>query len=256
VEVSFEVLFLLILASAFAGLVDSIAGGGGLIQLPSLLVALPGTQPAVILGTNKLPASLGTATATITYLRRLRPNLRIATFMAIPAFIGSALGARVATLIPREAFQPIILIALILVFTYTFFRKELGLTETKLEKKGNQGFKAVILGSAIGFYDGIFGPGTGSFLMLVLVAVLGYAFLEATVTTKIVNLSTNIGALLVFGVSGKILWTLGLCMAIGNIAGGLLGARLAIRGGSGLIRKVFLVATSLLIIRLAADTFL
>lgn len=134
-EVSFEVLFLLILASAFAGLVDSIAGGGGLIQLPSLLVALPGTQPAVILGTNKLPASLGTATATITYLRRLRPNLRIATFMAIPAFIGSALGARVATLIPREAFQPIILIALILVFTYTFFRKELGLTETKLDKK-------------------------------------------------------------------------------------------------------------------------
>jgi uncharacterized membrane protein YfcA len=172
-------------------------------------VALPGTQPAVILGTNKLPASLGTATATITYLRRLRPNLRIATFMAIPAFIGSALGARVATLIPREAFQPIILIALILVFTYTFFRKELGLTETKLEKKGNQGVKAVIFGSTIGFYDGIFGPGTGSFLMLVLVAVLGYAFLEATVTTKIVNLSTNIGALLVYGnreYSWRIAW--------------------------------------------------
>lgn len=255
-EVSFEVLFLLILASAFAGLVDSIAGGGGLIQLPSLLVALPNTQPSIILGTNKLPAALGTATATFTYLRRLRPDLRMAVLMAIPAFIGSALGARIATQIPREAFQPIILIALIFVFTYTFFRKELGIVESKENKRGNRALKAIFFGVVIGFYDGIFGPGTGSFLMLVLVVVLGYAFLEATVTTKIVNLSTNLGALLVFGFSGKILWTLGLCMAVGNVMGGLLGARLAIRGGSGLIRKVFLVATSLLIIRLAADTFL
>jgi uncharacterized membrane protein YfcA len=255
VEVSLEVLFLLVIASAFAGLVDSIAGGGGLIQLPSLLVALPNTQPSVILGTNKLPASLGTATATLTYLRRLRPDLRIAVSMALPAFIGAGVGARVATQIPREAFQPIILIALILVFTYTFFRKELGLSESKVEKSGNPIFKAVFFGVAIGFYDGIFGPGTGSFLMLVLVVVMGYAFLEATVTTKIVNLSTNLGALLVFGFSGKILWALGLCMAIGNIAGGLLGARLAIRGGSRLIRKVFLLATSILIIRVAVDTF-
>jgi uncharacterized membrane protein YfcA len=254
--VELELVIFLVCASAFAGLVDSIAGGGGLIQLPSLLVALPNTQPSVILGTNKLPSSLGTATATITYLRRLRPNLRIAILMAIPAFIGSALGARVATLIPMEAFRPIILIALIGVFTYTLIKKDLGLVENKSTDNRKNGITAIFFGLAIGFYDGIFGPGTGTFLMLILVGLLGYAFLEATVTTKIVNLSTNIGAILIFGLSGKIMWMLGLTMAVGNVIGGLIGAKLAIRGGSNLIRKVFLFATALLIARLVVDTFL
>ncbi|MFM8204873.1 MAG: TSUP family transporter [Actinomycetales bacterium] len=250
-----EVVLFLVVASGFAGLVDSIAGGGGLIQLPSLLVALPNTQPSVILGTNKLPSSLGTATATVTYLRRLRPNLRIATMMAVPAFIGSALGARVATLIPKEAFRPIILLALIGVFTYTLVKKDLGLVESKSTNERKNGATAIFFGLVIGFYDGIFGPGTGTFLMLILVGMLGYAFLEATVTTKIVNLSTNIGAILMFGISQQIMWTLGLTMAIGNVLGGLIGARLAIRGGSKLIRRVFLFATALLIARLAIDTF-
>lgn len=254
-EVSLEVLLFLVIASTFAGLVDSIAGGGGLIQLPSLLVSLPNTPMATILGTNKLPASLGTAGATITYLRRVRPDLRVAAFMAVPAFLGAAIGARTATLIPKEAFRPLILVALIAVFAYTWRRKDLGLVENKSSKSGNQLLKAILFGSLIGFYDGVFGPGTGSFLMLVLVVVLGYAFLEATVTTKIVNLSTNIGALLVFGIAGEILWKLGLCMAVGNVAGGLLGARLAIRGGSNLVRKFFLLATSILILRLTFDTF-
>lgn len=255
-DVSLGVLSLVILAAAFAGLVDSIAGGGGLIQLPSLLVALPNTQTSVILGTNKLSASLGTASATFTYLRKLRPDYKIAVLMAAPAFLGSALGARVATLIPKEAFRPIILIALLVVFTYTFRRKDLGLQDTKTEKSKFRKSKAVFFGTLIGFYDGIFGPGTGSFLMVVLVAVLGYAFLEATVTTKIVNLSTNVGALLVFGFSGEIIWKLGICMAFGNVVGGLVGARLALKGGSSLVRNVFLIATSLLILRLAFDTFL
>jgi len=253
--VELEVVLFLVVASGFAGLVDSIAGGGGLIQLPSLLVALPNTQPSVILGTNKLPSSLGTATATFTYLRRLRPNLRIATFMAVPAFIGSALGARVATLIPKDAFRPIILIALIGVFSYTLIKRDLGLVESKSTNERKNGLTAIFFGLVIGFYDGIFGPGTGTFLMLILVGLLGYAFLEATVTTKIVNLSTNIGAILIFGLSEQIMWTLGLTMAIGNVIGGLIGARLAIRGGSHLIRKVFLFATALLIARLAFDTF-
>ena len=250
-----EVVLFLVAASGFAGLVDSIAGGGGLIQLPSLLVALPNTQPSVILGTNKLPSSLGTATATFTYLRRLRPNLRIAILMAVPAFMGSALGARVATLIPKDAFRPIILMALVGVFSYTLIKKDLGLVESKSTNERKNGLTAIFFGLVIGFYDGIFGPGTGTFLMLILVGLLGYAFLEATVTTKIVNLSTNIGAILIFGISGQIMWTLGLTMAIGNVIGGLIGARLAIRGGSRLIRKVFLFATVLLIARLAFDTF-
>jgi uncharacterized membrane protein YfcA len=249
VEISIEVILFLVLASALAGLVDSFAGGGGLIQLPALLVALPKTPPAELLGTN-------TASATASYLRRLRPDFRIAFAMAVPAFIGAALGATVATLIPKDAFRPIILFALIAVFIYTWRRKELGLTDNKGEKTKRTYLIASFFGLTIGFYDGIFGPGTGSFLMLVLVAILGFAFLEASVTAKIANLATNLGAIVVFGANGKIIWTLGLAMAVGNIIGGLVGARLAIKGGSKLIRKVFLIVTSLLIIRLAIDTFL
>lgn len=255
-EITLGVILFLILASTLAGLVDSVAGGGGLIQLPALLVALPKTPPAELLGTNKLPSFLGTASATASYLRKLRPDFRIAFAMAIPAFIGSASGATVATLIPKDAFRPIILIALVAVFIYTLLKKELGLHDKKGDRSAKTYAIAIGFGFTIGFYDGIFGPGTGSFLMLTLVALLGFAFLEASVTAKIVNLATNLGAILIFGASGKIMWTLGLSMAIGNVIGGIIGARFAIRGGSKFIRKVFLLVTSLLILRLALDTFL
>lgn len=254
-EISVEVILFLFLASTLAGLVDAVAGGGGLIQLPALLVAMPKTPPAELLGTNKLPSFLGTASATTSYLRKMRPDFRIAFSMAVPAFIGSALGATVATLIPKDAFRPIILFALVAVFIYTLWKKELGLSDNKKAKTLKTYLIAIFFGLSIGFYDGIFGPGTGSFLMLVLVALLGFAFFEASVTAKIVNLATNLGAIVVFGANGKILWTLGLAMAIGNVIGGLLGARMAIRGGSRLIRNVFLIVTSLLILRLTIDTF-
>lgn len=254
-EISAEVILFLILAAAFAGLVDSIAGGGGLIQLPALLVALPQLPPAQLLGTNKLPSFLGTASATISYLRRLRPDYRLALAMAVPAFLGSAAGATVATLIPKDAFRPIILFALIGVFIHTLRNRQLGIVEAKRYPGRRRLAIGAITGASIGFYDGIFGPGTGSFLMLALVSILGFAFLEASVTAKIVNLATNLGAIMVFGFSGKILWILGFSMAIGNIVGGLIGARWALRGGSVLIRRVFLVVTALLIIRLGIDTF-
>jgi uncharacterized membrane protein YfcA len=185
----------------------------------------------------------------------MRPDFRIAFSMAVPAFIGSALGATVATLIPKDAFRPIILFALVAVFIYTLWKKELGLSDNKKAKTLKTYLIAMLFGLSIGFYDGIFGPGTGSFLMLVLVALLGFAFFEASVTAKIVNLATNLGAIVVFGANGKIIWTLGLAMAIGNVIGGLIGARMAIRGGSRLIRNVFLIVTSLLILRLTIDTF-
>lgn len=254
-EISVEVILFLFLASTLAGLVDAVAGGGGLIQLPALLVAMPKTPPAELLGTNKLPSFLGTASATASYLRKMRPDFRIAFSMAVPAFIGSALGATVATLIPKDAFRPIILFALVAVFIYTLWKKELGLSDNKKAKTLKTYLIAIFFGLSIGFYDGIFGPGTGSFLMLVLVALLGFAFFEASVTAKIVNLATNLGAIVVFGANGKIIWTLGLAMAIGNVIGGLIGARMAIQGGSRLIRNVFLIVTSLLILRLTIDTF-
>ena len=155
----------------------------------------------------------------------------------------------------KEAFRPIILILLICVALYTWRRKELGLHENFKYARKHQIGIGVIAGLTIGFYDGIFGPGTGSFLMLILVAILGFAFMQASVTAKIVNLATNLGAIVVFGFHGKIMWTLGLTMALGNITGSYLGSRWAIRGGSSLIRKVFLLVTCALIVRLAFDTF-
>lgn len=255
-EVSLEVIIFLVLASGFAGFVDSIAGGGGLIQLPSLLISMPNTAPSILLGTNKLPSFLGTLGATASYLRKVKPDFRLAFAMAVPAFIGSGLGASVATRIPKEAFRPIILVLLIIVALYTWRKKELGLSENFRFARHHQIGMGALVGLVIGFYDGIFGPGTGSFLMLILVALLGFAFLQASVTAKIVNLSTNLGAITVFGINSQIMWMLGLTMAIGNIAGGFLGARWAVKGGSELIRKVFLIVTSLLILRLGFDTFL
>ena len=254
-DISLPVLIFLVLASASAGFVDSIAGGGGLIQLPSLLIGLPKTDPSLLLGTNKLPSFLGTSSATLSYLRRIRPDFKLAFLMAIPAFCGSALGANTATKIPKDAFRPIILFLLLCVAIYTWRRKELGLIENFKYARRHQIGIGVIAGLVIGFYDGIFGPGTGSFLMLILVAILGFAFMQASVTAKIVNLATNLGAILVFGLHAKIMWTLGLTMAIGNITGSYLGSRWAIRGGSALIRKVFLFVTCALIVRLAFDTF-
>lgn len=254
-EISVEVVLFLILASGFAGFVDSIAGGGGLIQLPSLLISMPNTAPSILLGTNKLPSFLGTLGATASYLRKVKPDFKLAFAMAIPAFIGSGLGASVATRIPKEAFRPIILVLLIVVAIYTWRKKELGLAENFRFARHHQVGMGVSAGLVIGFYDGIFGPGTGSFLMLILVALLGFAFLQASVTAKIVNLATNLGAIMVFGFNSQIMWMLGLTMAIGNITGGFLGARWAVKGGSGLIRKVFLVVTTILILRLGYDTF-
>jgi uncharacterized membrane protein YfcA len=254
-EVSLEVIIFLVLASGFAGFVDSIAGGGGLIQLPSLLISMPNTAPSILLGTNKLPSFLGTLGATASYLMKVKPDFKLAFAMAVPAFIGSGLGASVATRIPKEAFRPIILVLLIIVALYTWRKKELGLSENFRFARHHQIGMGALVGLVIGFYDGIFGPGTGSFLMLILVALLGFAFLQASVTAKIVNLSTNLGAITVFGINSQIMWMLGLTMAIGNITGGFLGARWAVKGGSELIRKVFLIVTSLLILRLGFDTF-
>lgn len=255
-EISVEVILFLVLASTFAGFVDSIAGGGGLIQLPSLLISLPNTAPSVLLGTNKLPSFLGTLGATASYLRKIKPDFKLAFAMALPAFIGSGLGAGAATKIPRDAFRPIILLLLIFVAIYTWRKKDLGLVENFRFARHHQVGMGATAGLVIGFYDGIFGPGTGSFLMLILVALLGFAFLQASVTAKIVNLATNLGAILVFGFNSQIMWILGLTMAVGNITGGFLGARWALKGGSELIRKVFLFVTAVLILRLAYDTFL
>ncbi len=242
-------------ASFFAGFVDSIAGGGGLIQLPALLVGLPKSETVTVLGTNKFASVFGTTTAAALYRRQIKPEPRALIAMALPAFFGSMAGALLAAHIPTHAMRPLILVLLIAVALYTWRKPELGAIEFLRHNSKKHNFIASAAGLLIGFYDGIFGPGTGTFLMVILVAGLGYAFLTASAIAKVVNVATNIGAIIVFGFHGVILWKLGLLMACANVTGAIVGSRLAIRGGSTLVRKVFLLVTMALIIKVGIDTF-
>lgn len=254
-EISLATGLFLLSASFLAGFVDSIVGGGGIVQLPALLIGLPNSGTAEVLGTNKLSAVFGTTTAAALYRKQIKPDSKVLIGMAIPAFFGSALGALLASKIPTSSMRPLILVLLIAVAIYTWLKPDLGSSEN-LRHVPKQRIKiGAIAGTVIGFYDGIFGPGTGSFLMLILVAVLGYAFITASAIAKIVNVATNIGALIIFGINGAVIWQIGIVMGVANITGAIIGSRLAIRGGSTLVRKVFLLVTIFLIIRVGIATF-
>ncbi|MGY1822465.1 TSUP family transporter [Geodermatophilus sp. SYSU D00079] len=242
-------LVLLVLAAFAAGWIDAVVGGGGLIQLPALLL-VPGMETVQALATNKISSAMGTATSAATYYRRVRPGLATAAPMAAVAALGSAAGALSAAAVPDGVLEPVVLVALVVVAVYTLVRPRLG-DVTELRFSGHRHtVVAGVVGAAIGFYDGIAGPGTGAFLVFALVGLLGFAFLEASATAKIVNLATNVGALVVFALDGSVLWTLGLVMGVANLAGGYLGARTAVGAGSRFVRVVFLVVVGVLVVRL------
>ena len=245
----------LLAASFFAGFIDSIAGGGGLIQLPALLIGLPKSETAEVLGTNKLSAVFGTTTAAALYRKQIKPDPKVLIAMGIPAFVGSAGGAVLASRIPTSSMRPMVLVLLIVVAIYTWFKPDLGKFENLRHLPKRRVQIAAFAGVVIGFYDGIFGPGTGSFLMLILVASLGYAFITASAIAKVVNVATNVGAIMVFGINGAVIWQIGIILGVANISGAVLGARLAIKGGSTLVRKVFLIVTVALIVKVGIATF-
>jgi uncharacterized protein len=236
--------------------VDAVVGGGGLIQLPALIIALPAETPtAYVLGTNKIASVAGTLAAAVTYARRIKLHLPTLVPLVLCAFAGSAAGAALARLIPKAYLTPIVLVALVTVGLYTWFRPQLGLTHAPRHHGVGQVARTAAIGLGIGIYDGILGPGTGSFFVIALVAVLGYGFLEASAKAKIANLTTNIAAIVVFGVNGEILWAIGAAMALANIAGGWLGARTALRSGSAFVRRVFLIVVGVLTLKLSYDTW-
>jgi uncharacterized protein len=244
---------LLCLAAGFAGWVDAVSGGGGLVQIPALLILLPGAAPAQVLATNKLSGICGTSVSATTYYRRVRPDLRTALPMAGIALVGAALGALCASLISVDVFRPLVLVLVVLVGAYVLLHPHVG-EEQSLRWHGRRHHVAAAAGGlGLGFYDGIFGPGTGSFLVILLVGLLGYSFLQASAKARIVNLATNLGALLIFAAQGAPLWRLGLLMGACNVAGSWLGAHTAIRRGSGFVRVVFLVVVAALALRLAYD---
>lgn len=247
------VLALLVLAAVAAGFVDAVVGGGGLIQLPALLLGLPNASPVQVLATNKLASICGTSVSSATYYRRVRPDPRTFGPLMLLAFAGAVLGALVASQIPRAAFEPIVLVVLIAVGGYVVLKPDLG-SETALRHgRGRHLTTAMLVGFAIGFYDGAMGPGTGSFLVLSLVALLGYSFLDASAKARMANWATNLGALVVFVPQGAVLWKVGLLMGVGNLLGGYVGARVAVSRGARFVRVFFVVVVSAFIVRIGGD---
>ncbi|MDO5724293.1 MAG: TSUP family transporter [Flaviflexus sp.] len=240
---------LILAAALLAGWVDSIAGGGGLIQLPALLL-FSGLPPIQVIATNKVPAFLGTSVSTLTYYRRVGPDMRTALPMAACALAGSVGGAALASLIPSEAFEPIIVVACAAVAIWTVVRRDVGLVTVLRHGGRKHNVLAAIIGTVIGVYDGVLGPGTGSFLIIGLVGVLGYAFMPASAIAKVVNLGTNIGALVFFIPAGHVNWGIALPMAVANMLGNYVGSRMAVSRGSGFVRLVFLIVVTALILRL------
>lgn len=243
----------LALAAFLAGLVDAVVGGGGLIQVPVLFSVLPRELPATLLGTSKLAGVFGISAAAVNYARRVRVAWSAAAPAALAAFALSFVGAWTVTRVPGEFFRLLLPLVLIAVAIYTFRKKDFGATHAPLHSGMKERVLAVAMGAGIGFYDGFFGPGTGSFLMFLFVRFFGFDFLSASAAAKIVNVACNISALLWFGYSGHLLWQLGLLMAVCQVAGSLIGTRLAIRHGSTFVRKLFLFVVTALIFKTGFD---
>ncbi|MES9844654.1 MAG: TSUP family transporter [Candidatus Sedimenticola sp. PURPLELP] len=240
-EVQIDLLLLLLLfgTGLVAGAVDAIAGGGGLIALPVLLST--GLSPVQALATNKLQGSFGTFSSSLFFIRKKQVDLKQAAFMVACTFIGSMLGTVLVQMIDLSFLTALIPILLILVALYFLF------TPNLREEQARHRISSALFGATVGFgggfYDGFFGPGTGSFFLIGFVTLLGYGLIKATAHTKILNFASNIGSLALFIVGGHVVWTLGLTMALGQFIGGRLGAHLAFRKGAKIIRPLIVIVT-------------
>ncbi|MBK9441445.1 MAG: TSUP family transporter [Comamonadaceae bacterium] len=242
-------------ASLFAGFVDSIVGGGGLILIPALFATFPNAHPATLFGTNKGASVWGTGFATWQYSRRVQLRWVALWPAAAAGLIGSLAGAWLVTVVSPDFLRKVLPLVLVLVLVYTIFKKELGRKHTPLFSGLHEQLIAAAIGLSIGFYDGFFGPGAGSFLVFLFVRLLGYDFLYASASAKLVNTATNFSALMLFIAKGHIWWHFVLVMAIANVLGSLLGTRLALKHGTGFVRVVFLLVVSALILKTSADAF-
>jgi len=249
-------LVLLGCAAFLAGLVDAVVGGGGLIQIPVLFSMFPKEVPATLFGTSKLAGVFGTAAAAVNYSRRVRVAWSAAAPAAAAAFVLSFTGAYTVTRVPADFVRTLLPFILLGVAIYTFRKKDLGAVHAPAHSGRTERLAAIIMGGVIGFYDGFFGPGTGSFLIFLYVRFFGFDFLRASAAAKVVNVACNISALMWFGYSGHLLWQLGLMMALCQIVGSLVGTRLALKHGSGFVRQLFLVVVSLLIVKTGYDAWL
>jgi uncharacterized membrane protein YfcA len=242
-------------AAALAGFVDAISGGGGLILVPALFAVFPGAAPATLFGTNKGASVWGTAWAAAQYARRVELPWAALLPAVLAAGIGAFAGAWAVTLVPPDGFRRALPFVLGAVLAYTLWRKDLGRVHAPRHAPRAQALIASSIGLAIGFYDGFFGPGTGSFFVFLFVRALGFDFLHASASAKLLNTATNASALLLFGLKGHVWWHLALIMAVANVAGSFAGTRLALRHGAGFVRAVFVVVVAALIVKTGWDAF-
>ena len=253
--IDFSLLAVLALASLFAGFIDSVVGGGGLIQIPALFTILPREIPATLFGTNKISSVFGTANAAWRYARRVTMPWGTILPAALAAFACSYLGAMAVAWLPRDMLRPMILVMLVGSAAYTFWRKDFG----SIHRPQHTGVKelvyALIVGGVLGFYDGFFGPGTGSFLIFLFIRFFGFDFLHASAASKVVNVATNLAAIAYFVPNGFFLPVAAVIMAVANVGGSFIGTHLALRHGSGFVRQVFWIVVCALIVKFAWDTF-
>lgn len=249
-DIALHVFLVLILVAVFAGFIDSIAGGGGLITIPAMLIM--GIPPLDALGTNKLQSQFGSASATIAYARRGHVNLRKQLPMAFMAMLGGMLGALAAAFVPSDILRAIMPFLLIAIATYFAFKPQL--SDIDSHQRMTPFIFGAVVAPLIGFYDGVFGPGAGSFYMLAFVALAGFGMLKATAHTKLLNLGSNFGGFVVFALGGAVLWKLGLAMGFGQFVGAQIGSRFAMKNGAKIIRPLLVISCIAMAARLMMDS--
>jgi uncharacterized membrane protein YfcA len=247
-----QILILCIVAFA-AGFVDAIVGGGGLLQTPATIMVLRGFPVVNAIGSIKLPSFSGTFFAALQYSKRVRFNITLTVIMCTVAFFASFAGSELLSVTSNDFMKPVLLVVLVAVALYTFFKKDFGQHEIKDHSRRRELVYAVFISIVIGFYDGFIGPGAGSFFILAFISLLGYDFLHASAQAKLVNLATNLGSIVLFSFKGKIIWAVAVPMAICNAMGGMLGARMAMARGNRFIRIFFLVIVTATLLRFALE---
>jgi uncharacterized protein len=249
------ILVLLCLASFFAGFVDAIVGGGGLIQTPIALILMPDYAVATVIGSLKIPSFSGTGFAAYQYSKKVKMRWLLLLLMSVLAFISAYLGSTLLTIVNNDFMKPVLLLVLSVLAVYTFLKKDFGQYKVKNISIKKQMIYAVVISLSVGFYDGFIGPGAGILFVLAFVIILGFDFIQASANAKMVNLATNLGSICLFMAKGKIIWAIALPMAVCNAIGGWLGSGLAIRKGNEFIRVFFLIIVTGILIRFAWDVF-
>ena len=248
-------LYLLCAFAFLAGLVDSIVGGGGLVQIPAFFILYPQLSVPNVISTNRLASAVGTSVAALNYAKSVKIPWRTVLYAGVAASVCSYLGATVQSLLPSSILKPVILVLIVLIAIYTFRKKDFGHHENLNVTADKLPYWAAGTGALLGFYNGFIGPGTGSLLVFAFVSIIGYNFLKASAISKVVNVISDVSSLVFFFIHKTIIFKLALPMMVCNVAGSYLGSRLAVLRGNAFIRKVFLAVIAGIIVRFARDIF-